>query len=331
MMIRDKLKKEQPVVYQILKNALNSNRLSHAYLFTGQKGTPRMQAALWLAQSLVCEHTEEGMACEQCVDCQRIADHSYADLMILDGSEKSIKKDDILQVQQMFNRTGLEHNGQKVYILDHVENSTPEALNSLLKFLEEPQGSDILAILIAENPDQILPTIVSRCQVLNFKPLTQKQIEKIAREDQLDETDCYLLSHMIRDVDQIKETAEDEAYQNGMTMARRFVQEFPYREEEVLIWIQTEYLGTKNKDLEKRTIKYFIDCLLQFYQDAAAGKTDGPKWMAEAIADLKKHPVRAETMIVTLLECRDKLSRPYHLPLLVDQLVIKMKEGIIHD
>lgn len=57
---------------------------------------------------------------------------------------------------------------------------------------------------------------------------------------------------MIRDVDQIKQTAEDEAYQNGMLMMRRFIREFPLREEEVLVWMQTEYLGSKDKEKDKR-------------------------------------------------------------------------------
>lgn len=60
-------------------------------------------------------------------------------------------------MQERFNKTGLERSGQKVYILNNAENTTPEALNSLLKFLEEPQGSDTLAILIVENQDWILP------------------------------------------------------------------------------------------------------------------------------------------------------------------------------
>ena len=328
MKFAERLQAQQPVVYQTLKHALMQKNLAHAFLFVGQKGTPRLETALLLAQSRICQHVHDGFACEECIDCQRIAEGNYADLILLDGASKSIKKEEIRSLQERFNKTGLERSGQKVYILNNAENTTPEALNSLLKFLEEPQGSDTLAILIVENQDRILPTIVSRCQTLTFRPLTQRQIHQIALEEQLDETDGYLLSHMIRDVDQIKQTAEDEAYQNGMLMMRRFIREFPLREEEVLVWIQTEYLGSKDKEKDKRTFGYFIDCLLQFLRDAAVGHTEGPAWMAEEIGNWNQRPLRLDRLIIVLLECRDKLSRSYNLPLLADQLIYQMKEGM---
>lgn len=325
----ERLRQEQPVIYQTLKHALTQNKLAHAFLFIGQKGTPRLETALLLAQSKVCGHrTDEGFACEQCEACQRVQAQAYSDLIILDGTSKSIKKDEILALQDQFSKTGLEGGGQKIYILNGAENTTPEALNSLLKFLEEPQSSDVLAILIVENQDRILPTIVSRCQCLTFRPLTQRQIADIAVGEGLDETDSYLLSHLIRDVSQIQAAAEDEAYQNGMLMMKRFVREFPVYEEEVLIWIQTEYLTGKDKEKDKRTFLYFLDCLLQFYRDAAAGSGEGPQWIQDARKETLNKNIRLEHMIICLLECRDKCSRPYNLSLLADQLIAKLKEGL---
>ncbi|MFQ8581959.1 MAG: hypothetical protein ACLSA6_05145 [Holdemania massiliensis] len=139
------------------------------------------------------------------------------------------------------------------------------------------------------------------------------------------------MSHLIRDVDQIKATAEDEAYQNGMLMMRRFIREFPVREEEVLVWMQTEYLGSKDKEKDKRTFGYFLDCLLQFFRDVAVGHTEGPAWMAEEVVKWNQRPLRLDRLIIVLLECRDKLSRSYNLPLLADQLIYQMKEGMIHE
>ncbi|MBQ4251725.1 MAG: DNA polymerase III subunit delta, partial [Erysipelotrichaceae bacterium] len=71
-MIRDDLQKFQPVVYQVLNNALKNNRLSHCYLFTGPRGTLKLEAAYLLAQSLVCEQPEDGWACEECGSCRRV-------------------------------------------------------------------------------------------------------------------------------------------------------------------------------------------------------------------------------------------------------------------
>ena len=146
-MFKDILREQQPVVYHTLRNALEHNRLAHAYMFSGPSGTPKKETAYLLAQSLVCR--ESGFACEVCDTCERIAHNEYADMIYLDGTSVSIKKDDILKLQHAFAKTGLEKTGKKIYVLDHAENATPDALNSLLKFLEEP-GSDMIAILIVE-------------------------------------------------------------------------------------------------------------------------------------------------------------------------------------
>lgn len=332
MKLQERLKIEQPIVYHTLHNALKEKKLAHAFMFVGPKGTPTRQTALLLAQSLVCESPNGNFGCEECNACKRIEEGNYTDLIILDGQDRSIKKDEVLAMQERFSKTGLERSGKKVYILDHAENTTPEALNSLLKFLEEPQGSDILAILIVENQDRILPTIVSRCQILPFRPLTQRQIFERTKEEGIDETDSYLLSHMIRDLDQIKQVSEDEAYQNGVIMMKRFVQELPLREEEVLVWMQNEILGSKEKDKNKKIVSYFLDCCLQFYRDMAAMSSDSPAWMQKEMMASRQAGIKTEGMILCLLETRDKLQRAYNLPLLVDQLVVAIKkEGFCHD
>jgi len=141
-MFKDILREQQPVVYHTLRNALEHNRLAHAYMFSGPSGTPKKETAYLLAQSLVCK--ESGFACEVCDTCERVAHNEYADMIYLDGTSVSIKKDDILKLQHAFAKTGLEKTGKKIYVLDHAENATPDALNSLLKFLEEP-GSDMIA------------------------------------------------------------------------------------------------------------------------------------------------------------------------------------------
>ena len=91
MKFAERLAVQQPVVYQTLKHALVQKKLAHAFLFVGQKGTPRLETALLLAQSLICSHVHEGFACEECDECRRVAEENYADLIVLDGAAKSIK------------------------------------------------------------------------------------------------------------------------------------------------------------------------------------------------------------------------------------------------
>ena len=124
MKFAERLQAQQPVVYQTLKHALMQKKLAHAFLFFGQKGTPRLETALLLAQSRICQHVHDGFACEECIDCQRIAEGNYADLILLDGASKSIKKEELRSMQERFNKTGLERSGQKVYILNNAENTS---------------------------------------------------------------------------------------------------------------------------------------------------------------------------------------------------------------
>ena len=114
-MFKDILREQQPVVYHTLRNALEHNRLAHAYMFSGPSGTPKKETAYLLAQSLVCR--ESGFACEVCDTCERIAHNEYADMIYLDGTSVSIKKDDILKLQHAFAKTGLEKTGKKKEIL----------------------------------------------------------------------------------------------------------------------------------------------------------------------------------------------------------------------
>ena len=137
-MFKERLCKQQPIAYQTLENALCQDRLAHAYMFNGPSGTGKKEAAYLLAQSILCD--AEGFACESCAICQRVLHDEYSDMIYLDGSTKAIKKEDIMKLQSAFSKTGLEGKGKKIYILDHAENATVDALNSLLKFLEEPNS-----------------------------------------------------------------------------------------------------------------------------------------------------------------------------------------------
>ena len=168
-MLKDLLKKQQPVVYQALENACRNNRISNAYLFSGPYGTIKHEAAILLAESIFCEK-KEGLACEECNTCRRVREGTYGDLIILDGSKKPVSKDDVDSIQERFSRTALENSeGRRVYIIENAETASASAQNSMLKFLEEP-GRGVTAILTTDNAARLLPTIISRCTILPFVP-----------------------------------------------------------------------------------------------------------------------------------------------------------------
>lgn len=320
--MKTKLEAEQPIVFKTLQNALSRNRLSHALLFTGPKGTPKLEAALFLAKSLMCQN-QDLWACEQCETCQRIDEGNYADVIVLDGTEKSIKKDDILNIQHEFNKTALEKNGQKVYILNRAENATPEALNSLLKFLEEPSGEDTTAILIVEEQERLLPTIVSRCQILPFRPLSKEACETQAKALGVFSEDAWILSHFIKDAQTILETSEKETYQKAVVGVRHFLSNF-LRVDEALVWLQTEVFN--NKDAMKETLLLFIDILSAILEDCAADISGNIAWIDRESQKIKEAHIDISACLLILMSAKDKCSRPFNTGLILDQMILELKE-----
>ena len=159
-MFKEVLETTQPIVYQTLTNALESEHLSHCYLFVGDKGTHKLETSFLLAQSIICENRKT-FACEKCVNCRRIQENNYADLIYIDEDDKNIKTKLIENLQHRFEKTALEKAGKKVFIINNCEKLTTKAANSLLKFIEEPTGNTT-GIFITTQVDGVLPTIVTQ-------------------------------------------------------------------------------------------------------------------------------------------------------------------------
>jgi DNA polymerase III subunit delta' len=247
-MIKDLLEERQPVVFRVLYNALKHKQASHAYLFTGPKGTRMREAAMLFAQALVCPNRNP-WPCETCEVCQRITNHHFADMVVLDGTQSTIKKEAVLTLQEQFAKTALESYGKKIYVVIAAENATSEALNSLLKFLEEPSGSDTYAVLISEHPEALLETIVSRCQVLTFKPQNRQDLLEEAGPDG-DPYELHLLSQLVNNVEGMKELRDNDEFKTALEHFGAFIDEYaraPYRGE---LYLQTQLL-TKKKDGER--------------------------------------------------------------------------------
>lgn len=322
-MFKDILREQQPVVYHTLKNVLEQDKIAHAYMFSGPKGTPKKETAYLLAQSLVCDH--HGFACEECEVCQRIAHNEYADMIYLDGTSVSIKKDDIVKLQHDFNKTGLETYGKKVYILDHAENATPDALNSLLKFLEEP-SSDMVAILLVEQIDRVLPTIVSRCQNIPFTALNAKQCFEGVK-DQMNEIDAYLLSNMIRQKEAILEASESEDYQHAFYLFKGMIEKYAVSPYQALLFLQVEGFPAKQKKYGKEALQYLVDLLSIFFKDCLRNHSPiQDEWYVTQVHNMRNKDIDYVKLLQIFMRTKDKLLRSVNIQLLIDQMVYQMKK-----
>ena len=160
-------KDEQPVLFDVLSNEITSNKISHAYLFNISSSVNAFPFIFAFIKSILCPiHKLNNDNCTECNICKAIDDGNYPDISIIEPDGQFIKKEQLVNLQKDFTTTSL-YNGKKIYIIKYAENLNASSANSILKFLEEPE-KDIIAILLTKNVNNVLPTILSRCQVLNF-------------------------------------------------------------------------------------------------------------------------------------------------------------------
>ncbi len=163
----------QKHVKRTLKNALLHERTTHAYLFSGPRGTGKTSAAKIFAKALNCEHPVNGEPCNECPTCQSITEGSHTDVIEFDAASNSR----VEEIREIIEKVHFAPAAAKfkVYIIDEVHMLSNSAFNALLKTLEEPPRH-VVFILATTEPHQLPLTIISRCQRFDFKPLTRHEL-----------------------------------------------------------------------------------------------------------------------------------------------------------
>ena len=168
----------QEHIKKALSNAIESDRISHAYLFTGPRGTGKTSTARIFAKSLNCEKGPTVSPCNECENCKNITNAIPIDVIEIDAaSNRSVSDaEEIIQNVAM----SPVHSRYKIYIIDEVHMLTTTAFNALLKTLEEPPAN-VIFILATTEVHKVLDTIKSRCQRFDFKRITTDDISKHLR------------------------------------------------------------------------------------------------------------------------------------------------------
>ncbi len=164
-----------------LKQAWSSQRLAHAYLFTGTEGIGKRLMATALTRLIFCD---QQTGCGTCNSCRRLDHNNHPDLHILEPDGTQIKIEQIRQLQQDLAHSPSEA-PRRVCIIDDAEKLNAAASNALLKTLEEPRENTLI-ILISSHHEQLMDTIRSRCQQLPFARLQQKAIAQVLAEHNID-------------------------------------------------------------------------------------------------------------------------------------------------
>ncbi len=183
-------------VLRLLEQALKSERLAHAYLFSGLDGVGKAIVALKITASLLCTANSELPPCGECSDCIQFSSGNHPDFIHIVPDGASIRIDQIrdLQKQLIFSPFA---GGLRVIIIEEAQTMSKEAGNSLLKLLEEPPPNNIF-FLIAADGEPILATIISRCQVIAFSPISIDITGQIirAQRPELNEQQLIMLARM---------------------------------------------------------------------------------------------------------------------------------------
>ena len=252
---------KQPSIQRLFLQLIEKDNLQHAYLFDGKKGTGKKETALWIAQSLFCQNFSDG-PCGECHTCQRIASHQHPDVIELKPDGLSIKIGQVRELKQEFTKSGVEGR-RKLVMVEDIEKMTTQAANSLLKFLEEPDG-DVMVILMTTAKHRLLPTILSRVQLIQFPQLSREKRMLSLEDAGLSRERAAVLSQLTSDTEQALELSENENLTTLIESVWKWYVIFSKKDDQAFIFVQTDLMPLVK---EKSEYHLVMDLFLVILQD----------------------------------------------------------------
>ena len=168
----------QEYIVKTLLNAIRNNKIAHAYLFAGPRGTGKTSVAKLFAKAINCENFKDE-ACDECPNCKAYLQGNHPDIIELDAASNN-GVDDVREIIEQVPYAPLLGK-YKVYIIDEVHMLSAQAFNALLKTIEEPPAH-VIFIFATTDPQKVIPTVLSRCQRYNFSKINLYEIKKRTME-----------------------------------------------------------------------------------------------------------------------------------------------------
>lgn len=267
----------RPHVLAQMKKVVEHGRMSHAYLFEGNRGTGKHETALWLAKTLFCQHKENGEPCNQCTDCRRIDQGEHLNVQVITPIGQTIKVAQIRELQAEFAKSGFEKK-LRIFIIQEADKMNASAANSLLKFLEDPSGNS-LAILETTTIGKILPTIQSRCQIIHFSPLSSKLLSEKLQNIGLDTSSADLLANVTNSYEKAVEISQNEWFNGAKEAVLQWFSYLQKREPQAFIYVQKKLVAQAKEKDQQVLIFSMLSYFMQEKRDQALKVGRSPQEM----------------------------------------------------
>jgi len=325
----DKYREGQPVAYDVLKNSIENNAIGHAYLFYSDSDKIALDFALCFAKTLLCpQNCCNNNKCGSCSICHRIDNNNFPELKIIEPDGLWIKKDQLIDLQENFRMMPLEGD-KKIYIINGVNKLNNNAANSILKFLEEPEPN-IIALLTTSDMHNVLPTIISRCQLISLKGYNDSD-DKISTFDTISNKSIIEIGKIYnKDEDELKVFVEDAKNVAKLDAIVLFIKKYEVSKLDVLLDIKKQW---NSQFTEKNDYTWAFDIMTLFYKDVLnfmySRKLDIFDYyneIIEMVAPLNKVDdiIRKLKKIILI---KEKVKYNMNLNLLMDKLIIEMERG----
>jgi len=249
---------QQPQLYQKLGKVFKEQRVSHAYIIQGSNTEEEERMALYVSQGLFCEQlSEDGTPCGHCRSCLRIEQDEHADIITLFPDGQTIKVEQIRQIKSFFTSSGVESR-KKILIISESEKMTVQSANSLLKFIEEPDG-ELFIFFLTNNATALLPTIQSRCQLIILNKLSSDILKKQILEALPNCSHVDLLVELTNSKDEAITLNNDEWFVSAKDLCLKWLDYLEKSDSRAFIFVQ-QYLVKQMQDKEQQ--RFFFELLI---------------------------------------------------------------------
>jgi DNA polymerase-3 subunit delta' len=318
----------QKQVAGLLHHSLKNNRLSHAYLFSGPKGAGKKKMAKHLTKAIFCLR-QDGDSCGECKNCRLIEEGNHLDVHWIEPEKNVIRIKQIEELQKKFSYRAAE-SSHKVYIMEEADTMNQEAANRLLKFLEEPpQG--VVAILLTSNIHDLLPTILSRCQVLTFNAPSPEAIAALLEQEGVKSGLARAAAQVGNDIDEARVLCQTESFAQLRSLVIQLSEDIMERGTYALVTVHDKLLK-QEKDPDR--IDLFLDLLLLWFRDLLFFLLGQESQITnkDQMEPIQKQALRiSQRRLVsgmgTILVTKNRLTHYANLQLSLEDMVLRLQEG----